>query len=239
MTDYPLSTTLPAAGDGKIALANDLHRQCRDLAGQVQALGQRMWQTAVVLGYTLVCIKAETPHGEYKQLFKSPKNSTCGVFDFSYSAALRYVNLYKSVEARARKLGDDQAAAMRQMIEQGSADELSSLLGEVSQASSLREAYIELGVIQPPKSPQQITEERAANLRAHHNTLGRPRKPEMTADEALEATRRVNEEELMRLCGDLSRYITLGRHNVITRQGQAAALDVLLVATSAIKALKF
>lgn len=173
MIDYPLSTTLPAtpASADKIALANDLHRQCTGLADRVQALGQRMWQTAVALGYTLTQVKAELPHGEYTKLFEdsaAPNVAHVQHLAFSRATATRYVNLYKAAEARVRKLGDDQAAAMRQMIEQGSADELSSLLGEVSQASSLREAYIELGVIQPPKTPQE-------SMLANRCTTGRPK----------------------------------------------------------------
>lgn len=132
--------------DWEIAIvrANALHGQIAGLTGQIQALEQKRWMTAVVLGGLLTRMKAVAQHGEWKALFG--KSDTCVTFE--YRTAARYMKLYREVLKRAKKLGTVDVA----LIESGRRDARTlEEIGKLSNADSLRQAYFDFGVVAAPK----------------------------------------------------------------------------------------
>lgn len=132
--------------DWEIAIvrANALHGQITGLTGQIQALEQKRWMTAVVLGGLLARMKEASQHGEWKALFA--KNDTCVVFD--QRTAQRYMKLYREVLKRAKKLGTVDV----KLIESGRRDARTlEEIGKLSDADSLRQAYFDFGVVAAPK----------------------------------------------------------------------------------------
>lgn len=200
--------------DWEIAIvrANALHGQITGLTNQIQALEQKRWMTAVVLGGLLARMKVASQHGEWKALFT--KNDTCVVFD--QRTAQRYMKLHREVLKRARKLGTVDV----ELIESGRRDARTlEEIGKLSDADSLRQAYFDFGVVTPPKSH---------GFQASGNPDGRPAGEKETDPEAeLVEARKLATYAKNKLCQDLSEFCDLGRHALLDKD-DLAALEIVL-----------
>lgn len=203
--------------DWEIAIvrANALHGQIAGLTGQIQALEQKRWMTAVVLGGLLTRMKTAAQHGEWKALFT--KNDTCVVFD--QRTAQRYMKLHREVLKRAKKLGTVDVA----LIESGRRDARTlEEIGKLSDADSLRQAYFDFGVVTPPKSH---------GFKESGNPAGRPAGEKETDPEAeLAEARKLAIYAKNKLCQDLSEFCDLGRHALLG-QDDLTALEIVLRST--------
>ena len=138
----------PISRDWEIAIvrANALHGQITGLTGQIQALEQKRWMTAVVLGGLLSRMKSASQHGEWGKLFSNGNHDSH--FKFSKRTGDKYASLYREVLKRARKLGTVDVA----LIESGRRDARTlEEIGKLSDADSLRQAYFDFGVVAAPK----------------------------------------------------------------------------------------
>lgn len=138
----------PISRDWEIAIvrANALHGQITGLTGQIQALEQKRWMTAVVLGGLLSRMKSASQHGEWGKLFSNGNHDSH--FKFSKRTGDKYASLYREVLKRARKLGTVDVA----LIESGRRDARTlEEIGKLSDADSLRQAYFDFGVVTAPK----------------------------------------------------------------------------------------
>lgn len=203
--------------DWEIAIvrANALHGQITGLTNQIQALEQKRWMTAVVLGGLLARMKAAAQHGEWKALFT--KNDTCVVFD--QRTAQRYMKLHREVLKRARKLGTVDVA----LIEAGRRDARTlEEIGKLSDADSLRQAYFDFGVVSAPKTH---------GFKESGNPAGRPAVEKETDPEAeLAEARKLATYAKDKLCQGLSEFCDLGRHALLDKD-DLTALEIVLRST--------
>ncbi len=188
------TVSIPDTQDQRIAYANTLHTERTELEGQIQQAERRQWMIGVVLGYTLAQIKQDCAHGEWLRLFKGGRgksNSTHGLnFEFSDKTARTYMDLYKGVSKKCRKLGSEKENEMTRMLQEPG-EQLYLALGELSAATSIRAARADLC---DDEKPRYDAERRTANLLAHRNTDGRPSKEEVVDTQAaLDLQRRLNE----------------------------------------------
>lgn len=145
LTPANITTATPEQWHTAIAQANTLHTQITDLTTQITTLEQKRWITAVILGALLTRMKAASQHGEWKALFT--KNDTCVVFD--QRTAQRYMKLYRAVLARAKTLG---TINITTLTNGGPLDDHTTAeLTKLSAATTLRQAYLDFGIISPPK----------------------------------------------------------------------------------------
>lgn len=141
-----------------IAQANTLHTQISDLTTQITTLEQKRWLTAVLLGALLTRMKDASGHGEWQKLFpkrnhdsqfnlRDSKKRTCALF--SHASAKRYMKLYREVLRRAQTLGTINITPLTN----GTLtldDHTTAELTKLSDATTLRQAYLDFGIISPP-----------------------------------------------------------------------------------------
>ncbi|MCM0685395.1 hypothetical protein [Akkermansia massiliensis] len=205
--------------DWEIAIvrANALHGQIAGLTGQIQALEQKRWMTAAVLGGLLTRMKAAAQHGEWGKLFSNGNHDSH--FKFSKRTGDKYVSLYREVLKRAKKLGTVDVA----LIESGRRDARTlEEIGKLSDADSLRQAYFDFGVVSAPKSH---------GFKESGNPAGRPAGEKETDPEAeLAEARKLATYAKNKLCQDLSEFCDLGRHALLDKD-DLAALEIVLRST--------
>lgn len=162
--------------------ANTLHAQITQITTQITTLEQKRWITAVLLGALLTRMKAASQHGEWGKLFKKkPANDEACFkcepwFAFGRRTSEKYISLYRAVLARAKKLGTINITPLSNgtiTIDDHTTAELTKL----TDANTLRQAYLDFGIIAPPP-PKHI------GFTASGNPLGR-HPNEKTLDEAL------------------------------------------------------
>lgn len=208
-----------AAIDGKLAYANELHRQCIDITNQVQRLGNRMWQTAVVLGAVLVQVKKECPHGEWGKLFSNAEkrlvdksNVTHELhFSFTHKTAAQYVKLYKSVTEKSKDLSRQQYFDLESLRkgETYDIDALSGTLSQLTDATTLRQAFFDLGVLTPPKNKTQAMLE-------NQNKEGRPKDAnDADPDAILAEQKRLAKQAVAEFAVTLGTFLCDGRYDLL------------------------
>lgn len=232
-----------AAIDGKMAYANELHRQCIDITNQVQRLGNRMWQTAVVLGAVLTQVKKECPHGEWGKLFNdadkriksSPNVPHVGHFTFGKSSASRYMKLYKTVTEKSKGLTTQQSFDLEslQKGESYDIDALSGTLSQLTDATTLRQAFFDLGVLTPPKNKTQAMLENRAD--------GRPKDAnDADPDAILAEQKRLAQKAVSTFAVTLEAFMAEGRYSLLDSEMLSVFADTLSASlgrvTEAIKA---
>lgn len=132
--------------DVAIVRANALHGQIAGLTGQIQALEQKRWMTAVVLGGLLSRMKSAAQHGEWGKLFSNGNHDSH--FKFSKRTGDKYVSLHREVLKRAKNLGTVDVG----LIESCKRDARTlAEISKLSDAESLRQAYFDFGVVAAPK----------------------------------------------------------------------------------------
>lgn len=208
--------------DVAIVRANALHGQIAGLTGQIQALEQKRWMTAVVLGGLLARMKAASQHGAWKALFgKSDTRVT-----FEYRTAARYMKLYREVLKRAKKLGTVDVG----MIESCKRDARTlAEIGKLSDAESLRQAYFDFGVSPAPKSHGTSTIEQ-------NRGVGKPQ-PIADPAAALELRQQAAHDEFARLMLDLNAMLETGRLPLVDLPVLQEGKDILNLSLKIINAL--
>lgn len=209
----------PISRDWEIAIvrANALHGQITGLTGQIQALEQKRWMTAVVLGGLLSRMKSASQHGEWGKLFSNGNHDSH--FKFSKRTGDKYASLYREVLKRARKLGTVDVA----LIESGRRDARTlEEIGKLSDADSLRQAYFDFGVVSAPKSH---------GFKESGNPAGRPageKEPDPEAE--LAEARKLATYAKNKLCQGLNEFCDLGRHALLDKV-DLIALEIVLSST--------
>ena len=204
-----------------VSEANALHARCEGLKERMQAIGAELWQHAVRLGGLLEERKRSLPHGAWGKLFKA-NSAHVQNLKFSQDTARRYMKLYKEAAKRAGKLeGAETAERMRLMCSEGADDgELVEVLGRISTAETLRQAYFDFGVIEPPQDKNKT-------ILNNRNTKGGPGKKEGTEAAQVPDTEKLHEEsmrdgnELLRL---LERYFATEKKQEHLTSGEREAL---------------
>lgn len=127
--------------DARIDYANHLH-------GQVQQMAVRTWQMAVVLGHTLRTIKDQCKHGEWLKLFKGRRckanSDSSRNFNFGDDQARKYMEVYDAAVEAAKRISEERAEAVMQMLSTRPGQDIYHALGEISQASTIKEFLAEV-----------------------------------------------------------------------------------------------
>lgn len=208
-----------AAIDGKLAYANELHRQCIDITNQVQRLGNRMWQTVVVLGAVLTQIKKDAPYGEWGKFFSNANQRIIGEvnvnhglhFNFSHTIASRYMKLYKAMLEKSKDLTRQQYFDLEslQKGESYDIDALSGTLSQLTDATTLRQVFYECGVLTPPKSKTQAMLE-------NRNADGRPKDAnDADPDAILAEQKRLAKQAVAEFAVTLGTFLSDGRYDLL------------------------
>lgn len=213
--------------DWEIAIvrANALHGQITGLTGQIQALEQKRWMTAVVLGGLLSRMKSAAQHGEWGKLFNSNSNN-CANFNFGQREANKVMKLHREVLKRAKKLGTVDV----ELIESGRRDARTlEEIGKLSDADSLRQAYFDFGVVPPPKS-------HGSSTIADNRGVGKPQ-PVLTPDEAMAVRQQAAHDEFARIMIDLRAMLDTGRLPLVDLPTLEEGKDLISCALKIINAL--
>ena len=159
----PVTEFLP---DARIDYANYLH-------GQVQQMAVRTWQMAVVLGHALRSIKDQCKHGEWLKLFKGGRgkaNSTSGLsFNFSDKQARKYMEVFDAAVEAAKRVSEERAAELLKMLAMRPGQDFYLALGEVSQASTIKEFLAEVVDVAECRSAKRSKANMREVMEAAHN----------------------------------------------------------------------
>lgn len=225
------TVSIPDTQDQRVAYANKLHTERTELEGQIQQAERRQWMIGVVLGYTLVQIKQDCDHGEFKRLFNSKSATRC-TFEFGYRSAALYMQLYKGVSKKCRKLGSEKENEMTRMLQEPG-EQLYLALGELSDATSIRAARADLC---DDDKPRYDAERRTANLLAHRNEAGRPPKDDgETQDDHWQEARKLAVHAAVRLATDAATYVEGGQLGFLERGEREQLLAALRRAAAAVE----
>ncbi|OCA02832.1 hypothetical protein [Akkermansia glycaniphila] len=127
--------------DARIDYVNHLHEQ-------VQQMAVRTWQMAVVLGHTLREINVQCKHGEWGKLFKNSRSKSnaklISHFNFGEKQAGNYMAVYDAAVEAAKRISEERAAAVMQMLATRPGQDFYQALGEISQASTIKEFLAEV-----------------------------------------------------------------------------------------------
>ncbi len=137
---------------------NALHQEATALAGQARALADSAKNKAILLGLKLTVLKEATPHGQWEALFASgprrvgkANDARVQYFDFSQDSARRYIAV--AANLMSQRLTSEQSAALMQLASQPQTVDLTpdeiTFLDEVTPEKSLRQLYLNLGIISP------------------------------------------------------------------------------------------
>lgn len=155
-----------------IAQANTLHTQITQITAELTTLEQKRWITAVILGALLTRMKAASQHGEWQKLFPLRNHDTCSKcepwFAFGRRTSEKYMKLYRAVLARAKTLGTINITPLTNdpiTLDDHTTAELTKL----TDATTLRQAYLDFGIISPP-TPKHL------GFTTSGNPLGMPPK---------------------------------------------------------------
>ncbi len=150
-------SSVALAKEEQIPTINRLHTEATGLAEEARAKANTATQMAIIIGLKLAALKAATPHGQWEALFaggmkrvKSNGNHGSHLIDFDRRTASKYIAV--ATEIVNRRLTPEQAQALQHIASAATltpAD--SSFLEEVTPAETLRQLYLEMGIIKPTK----------------------------------------------------------------------------------------
>ena len=159
VTDSPLLTS-PAASIDLVGAINANHELAQDKAAQAKALGDSAVGHAILAGLQLVQLKEQTPHGKWEALFtsgakrigkaaqKSNGTHVTHLLKFDRKTASRYIAV--ATQLVSRKLQPEQSAVLMALASGAPlSDESIALLDEITPPKSLRQTYLELGIVKP------------------------------------------------------------------------------------------
>lgn len=213
--DLDTGNIVPEAPDAspaitaKIQSINVLLRQAQATADAARAKTEEAAHLAILVGLRLRALRPQIPHGGWEKLFppRSNKQAPAKVahvllFDISYDTATRYIAAAEGViEARLTR---KKALALEGLASKETLAEADKkLLNEASRGETLRQLYLDLGIIRPT---QQETIDRNRNnkggpTKEQQRTKLTPEEVEARANaDAVEMTARllVNMEDYQR-----------------------------------------
>jgi hypothetical protein len=233
-TGLPVTDGPPAGVTAKIESINILHRQASAVAMEARAKTEEAAHLAILVGLRLRALRPQIPHGGWEKLFssagrrlsnKEPSANVAHVphFDFDNKTAHRYIAAAEGV--LENRLTRKKALALEGLAAKETLDEpAKKLLNEASRGETLRQLYLDLGIIRPT---QQETIDR------NRNTKGGPTKEQQRAKltpEEVEALANSDAvEATARLLLAIDGYQTLGHALRLSR----ASLGKLRAAVSA------
>lgn len=150
--------TTPAVTADQIPTINRLHTEATACAEEARAKANTATQMAIIIGLKLSALKAATPHGQWESLFaggmkrvgKAKTTHVSHLLEFNIRTAQRYIAV--ATEIVSRRLTPEQAQALQHIASCATltpAD--STFLEEVTPAETLRQLYLEMGIIKPTK----------------------------------------------------------------------------------------
>lgn len=161
-----LSSVSPSSVSDLVATINDHHTRAQNDAAHAKAYGESAVQAAILAGLQLVELKAVTPHGHWEAMFtsgakrvgKANVNHGCHL-DFGYETARKYVSV--ATQLVSKKLQPEQSAVLMELARGGPMTPAAAeLLTEITPAKSLRQTYLELGIVKPtPKEAAWLSYE--------------------------------------------------------------------------------
>ncbi len=175
-----LLTTIPAA-EISIPQINALHTAATQLADEARAKANAATSMALLIGLKLTALKAATPHGQWEKLFKSAekqagkanRNHDSDLLDFTVRTALKYIAV--TAEVMNRRLTAEQAQALQQIaVAEQLAPAEAALLEEITPPESLRQLYIQMGIVKPTRREAHAM---ACNEAAEHYDRTPPPEP--------------------------------------------------------------
>ena len=150
-----LSSVSPSSVSDLVATINDHHTRAQNDAAHAKAYGESAVQAAILAGLQLVELKAVTPHGHWEAMFTGGEkrlgkaNANHGShLDFDSRTALIYVSV--ATQLVSKKLQPEQSAVLMELARGGPMTPAAAeLLTEITPAKSLRQTYLELGIVKP------------------------------------------------------------------------------------------
>jgi hypothetical protein len=163
--------TVKPLDQGKLISAiNANHTAAQADAALAAAAGKSAVCRALVAGLQLIQLREATPHGQWESLFasaekrlKSPNvNHGCHL-EIGFETARRYIAVATALVTK--KLEPEQSQALMALATGAEADEAAQhLLDEITPPKSLRQTYLELGIVKPtPKEAAWLSAEPAAD----------------------------------------------------------------------------
>lgn len=160
----------PLDPSGLIRAINDHHAKAENDAAHARAYGESAVRSAILAGLQLVELKAATPHGQWEILFSSGMKRVKGAnvahvqhLDFDFTTARRYIAV--ATQLVAKKLQPEQSAVLMELARGGGmTPDAAALLDEITPPKSLRQTYLELGIVKPtPKEAAWLSAEPAGD----------------------------------------------------------------------------
>lgn len=151
-----LLTTIPAADT--IPQINALHTAATQLAEEARAKANAATSMALLIGLKLTALKAATPHGQWEKLFKSEEKGmrnanrkhVSDLIKFDVRTARNYIAV--TAEVMNRRLTAEQAQALQQIaLAEQLAPAEAALLEEITPPESLRQLYLQMGIVKPTR----------------------------------------------------------------------------------------
>lgn len=153
-----------------IRAINANHTAAQADAALAAAAGRSAVCRAIVAGLQLIQLREATPHGQWESLFasaekrlKSPNvNHGCHL-EIGFETARRWIAL--ATQLVTKKLEPEQSQALMALATGAEADEAAQhLLDEITPPKSLRQTYLELGIVKPtPKEAAWLSAEPAGD----------------------------------------------------------------------------
>lgn len=136
---------------------NHLHKQASIMADEARLKATSAAQTAILIGCKLEILRENTPHGGWEKLFKgserrlksSNANHGCHL-DFTPETARKYIAV--AAQIQQQRLSPESAQALREVAQrQELCDADRQFLDSITPAETLRQLYLEMGIVKPTK----------------------------------------------------------------------------------------
>lgn len=145
-TGAPVGAELDAGMQDAMATCNRLHLLAMDCAQKAQSLATQAAHYAILIGLQLQSLKPSIAHGSWETLFGA-EDEHDGRFVFSVESAKRYMRAAEG--AVAARLNQKEAKALRASAATGRIDDqAAALLRKAADGQTLRQLYLDLGIIQ-------------------------------------------------------------------------------------------
>lgn len=163
-----------------VALINANHATAQQDADRARALGESAVRHAIVAGLQLMALRQQTPHGQWEGLFpsgrkrlKSENGNHVSHLAFDSSTACRYIAV--ATKLVTKKLEPEQSRALMALAAGAEiVPESAALLEEITPLKTLRQVYLELGIVKPTPREAAAIMERAAAAEGSTDTPAAP-----------------------------------------------------------------
>ncbi len=136
---------------------NGLHQRVSEFAHEARCKASGAAQTAILIGCKLSVLRENTPHGGWEKLFPSAErrigkaNANHGShLNFDSRTAAKYIAL--ATQIQQQRLSPEAAQALREVAQRQELSETDGqFLDSITPVESLRQLYLEMGIIKPTK----------------------------------------------------------------------------------------